>query len=119
MSDTVFGLHDSKVYVVFQCSQHAIHAGQNWVFKTIRQVFFQLSTVFNMPICVYVCLQVIMFSIGDLPKKKIVNLKTGPTRAKFLPRSRRDWRHLAEIGEISSRLQRSRRDCRDLAEISP
>ena len=40
-------------------------------------------------------------------------------RAKFLLRSRRDWRDIAEIGEISSRLMRSRQDCRDLAEISP
>ena len=56
------------------------------------------------------------------------------TRAKFLPRSRRDWGDLAEIspwclldsksqrdrGEISSispRLPRTRRDCRDRAEI--
>ena len=32
------------------------------------------------------------------------------TRAKFLPRSHRDWQDLIEIDEILPRLQRSRRD---------
>ena len=28
-----FGLHDSKVSIVFQCSQHTMHPGQHWVFN--------------------------------------------------------------------------------------
>ena len=62
----------SKVDVVFQCSQHAMHTGQNWVMT----IFFQVLTVFD--ICVYLCLQVIVFSIGD-SQKKLVYLKTDPT----------------------------------------
>ena len=56
------------------------------------------------------------YNLGHKSWKKSMILIT---RAKFLPRSRRDYRDLAEIGEIPPRLARSRRDFRDLVEISP
>lgn len=33
-----FGSHNSEVSVVFQCSQHAVHLGQNWVFKPCHRL---------------------------------------------------------------------------------